>query len=426
MTREQIIFLQILSDHLHGRETAPAEGVDWAAVERIARDHQVARMVYVQCRDFLPEGVRTGLAEKNASELYYYGRVKLFDQVTQGLTEAGVPFFTVKGLNVAKLYPVPALRTMGDCDIVVHPEDKEKAHGAFEKLGFRVDGKEELEWGYWKNDLEFELHDHLLYDEVVNERNGLAFSKSAWEMTHRVEGQRYELDQSFHFVFLLLHLRKHIVGFGVGFRQFMDLAVVMRSCALDWPWIEATLDKLELRRFAETCFTLLERWFEVPPPFACRDMTDEFYEEATAKIFGNGVFGFKDHRNKENSTANAILFKPGPRIWIRIKSLIGSAFPPYRHMRHVPQYAFINGRPWLLPAAWIYRVYRAVRYGPERPAHDRQGAHLRRKAGRPQERVGKMGAVGVKRQQEAYCQGGEALPRLFCCCSQSLLNRSRV
>lgn len=80
MTREQHTFLKILSDHLNGRETAPAEGVDWADVERIARDHQVAGMVYVQCRDFLPEGVRTGLAEKNASELYYYyGRVKLFD-----------------------------------------------------------------------------------------------------------------------------------------------------------------------------------------------------------------------------------------------------------------------------------------------------------------------------------------------------------
>ena len=363
MTREQITFLQILSDHLNGRETAPAEGVDWAAVERIARDHQVAGMVYVQCRDFLPEGVRTGLAEKNASELYYYyGRVKLFDQVAQALTEAGIPFYTVKGLNVSKLYPVPALRTMGDCDIVVHPEDKEKAHGVFEKLGFRVHGKEEMEWGYWKNDLEFELHDHLLYDEVVNERNGIDFSGSAWEMTRRVEGQRYELDQSFHFVFLLLHLRKHIVGSGVGFRQFMDLAVVMRSCNLDWPWIEATLDKLALRRFAEICFTLLGRWFEVPMPFDCGAMTDEFYEEATAKIFGNGIFGFNDVSNRENNTANAILFKSGPRMLIRIKSLIGSAFPTYRNMRYVPQYAFINGRPWLLPAAWIYRVYRAVRY----------------------------------------------------------------
>lgn len=363
MTREQITFLKILSDHLYGRETAPAEGVDWAAVERIARDHQVAGMVYVQCRDFLPEGVRTELAEKNASELYYYyGRVKLFDQVAQALTEAGIPFYTVKGLNVAKLYPVPALRTMGDCDIVVHPEDKEKAHGVFEKLGFRVHGKEEMEWGYWKNDLEFELHDHLLYDEIVNDQNGIEFSDSAWEMTRRVEGQRYELDQSFHFVFLLLHLRKHIVSSGVGFRQFMDLAVVMRSCALDWPWINTALETLGLVRFARVCFGLLNRWFETPLPFPCEEMEEGFYEEATNKIFANGIFGFHDKANRENRALNAITQKSGRRWHARLSNLLQSIFPPYRHMRYVPQYSYINGRPWLLPTAWIYRFYRGVRY----------------------------------------------------------------
>lgn len=363
MTREQHTFLKILSDHLNGRETAPAEGVDWAAVERIARDHQVAGMVYVQCRDFLPEGVRTGLAEKNASELYYYyGRVKLFDQVAQALTEAGIPFYTVKGLNVAKLYPVPALRTMGDCDIVVHPEDKEKAHGVFEKLGFRVHGKEEMEWGYWKNDLEFELHDHLLYDEIVNDQNGIEFSDSAWEMTRRVEGQRYELDQSFHFVFLLLHLRKHIVSSGVGFRQFMDLAVVMRSCALDWAWINTALETLGLVRFARVCFGLLNRWFETPLPFPCEEMEEGFYEEATNKIFANGIFGFHDKANRENRALNAITQKSGRRWHARLSNLLQSIFPPYRHMRYVPQYSYINGRPWLLPTAWIYRFYRGVRY----------------------------------------------------------------
>ena len=363
MTREQHTFLKILSDHLNGRETAPAEGVDWAAVERIARDHQVAGMVYVQCRDFLPEGVRTGLAEKNASELYYYyGRVKLFDQVAQALTEAGIPFYTVKGLNVAKLYPVPALRTMGDCDIVVHPEDKEKAHGVFEKLGFRVHGKEEMEWGYWKNDLEFELHDHLLYDEIVNDQNGIEFSDSAWEMTRRVEGQRYELDQSFHFVFLLLHLRKHIVSSGVGFRQFMDLDVVMRRCALDWAWINTALETLGLVRFARVCFGLLNRWFETPLPFPCEEMEEGFYEEATNKIFANGIFGFHDKANRENRALNAITQKSGRRWHARLSNLLQSIFPPYRHMRYVPQYSYINGRPWLLPTAWIYRFYRGVRY----------------------------------------------------------------
>ena len=31
-------------------------------------------------------------------------------------------------------------------------------------------------------------------------------------------------------------------------------------------------------------------------------------------------------------------------------------------MRYVKSYAFLDGRPWLLPAAWIYRFYRSIRY----------------------------------------------------------------
>lgn len=363
MTREQNTFLKILSDHLNGRETAPAEGVDWAAVERIARDHQVAGMVYVQCRDFPPEGVRTGLAEKNASELYYYyGRVKLFDQVAQALTEAGIPFYTVKGLNVAKLYPVPALRTMGDCDIIVHPEDKERAHDVFVAMGFEPHSREDMEWAYWKNGIEFELHDHLLYDEIVNDEQGIAFSEKAWDHAQMVKGSQFALDWSFHFVFLLLHLRKHILGSGVGFRQFMDLDVVMRRCALDWPWINTALETLGLVRFARVCFGLLNRWFETPLPFPCEEMEEGFYEEATNKIFANGIFGFHDKANRENRALNAITQKSGRRWHARLSNLLQSIFPPYRHMRYVPQYSYINGRPWLLPTAWIYRFYRGVRY----------------------------------------------------------------
>ena len=30
-------------------------------------------------------------------------------------------------------------------------------------------------------------------------------------------------------------------------------------------------------------------------------------------------------------------------------------FPPYEEMQLIPWYKFVDGRPWLLPAAWIYR-----------------------------------------------------------------------
>lgn len=364
MTNEQSFFLQILSDHLNGRTTVAQDSLDWPVLLRYAQNHQVCGIVYQQCKSITPSETVNLLIKKNATELFYYSnRVKLFAEVQNAFTAQGINFYSVKGLNVAALYPVPALRTMGDCDIVVHPEDKEKAHDVMVGLGFETHFKEDKDWMYFKNQMEFEVHDHLLYDDPGNSLESREVVDAAWEYARPTdEGARWELDWSFHFLFLLLHLKKHLINSGVGFRQFMDLAVVMQKCDLDWSWIERKLNELNLHRYAEVCFHLLNRWFDIPFPISCEDMTDQFLDKATVKVFANGIFGFDDESNKESRDLNALTQRHGPRWLVRILSIIASVFPPYRNMRFSSHYTFLDGRPWLLPSAWIYRFYRAIRY----------------------------------------------------------------
>ena len=45
------------------------------------------------------------------------------------------------------------------------------------------------------------------------------------------------------------------------------------------------------------------------------------------------------------------------------------AFPSYQDMRIIPWYSFLDGRPWLLPAAWIYRWFRALTKNPVGGTH---------------------------------------------------------
>lgn len=349
---------------MNGRTTITQDNLDWSVLLVYAQNHQVCGIVYHQCKSFLPLEALNILSLKNASELFYYSnRIKLFEKVRNAFTAERIEFYTVKGLNVAAFYPVPALRTMGDCDIVVHPEDKERAHAVMTAMGFENRLKEDMEWMYFKNGMEFEIHDHLLYDELGNTRSSRDYVGFAWDHAKPVgEGTQYELDWSFHFLFLLLHLKKHLVHSGIGFRQFMDLDVVIRQRRLDWKWLEKTLSDLELWRFAQVCFSLLKRWFDTPFPIELERLEDVFFEEATAKVFANGIFGFNDEKNKENRSLNSITQRSGPRWLVRVKSIIGSVFPAYRFMRYVPHYAFLNNRPWLLPVAWVYRFYRSVRY----------------------------------------------------------------
>ena len=365
MTNEQTFFLQILADHLNRRQTAPREDIDWATVMTYAQNHQVSGIVYYQCKRFLPDEVKKRLEKKYGSELfYYYRRLELYEQVKNALSAAQIPFFTVKGLTVAQLYPFPALRTMGDCDIVVHTEDKEKAHAVLIELGFENERKDGNEWVYFKDKMEFELHDHLLYDKPGNTAASRRVTDAfAWEKaTSTGVGTCLELDWSFHFLFLLLHLKKHFIHYGVGFRQFMDLAVVLQHCNLDWTWLRDTLEGLSLWRFLLVCLALIERWFGTTAPIELEQIDEAFYQEATDKIFSNGVFGFDNEANIENRTTNSILWHRGPLWLARMKVLLGNVFPSYRNMRYVPHYSFVNCRPWLLPIAWVYRLFRSIRF----------------------------------------------------------------
>ena len=116
---ENPLILTILADHLYRRKTTLPADTDLSALAGLSRLHQVDGIVYMQC-GFPP--VPSMAEAYSAATFYYANRTRLMAKIAAALTEQEIPFFTVKGLNVAKYYPVPALRTMSDCDIVVPPE----------------------------------------------------------------------------------------------------------------------------------------------------------------------------------------------------------------------------------------------------------------------------------------------------------------
>ena len=354
----QRFLIRILADYLNRRPTVPAEDVDWAALQKLAANHSVSGIVFQQCMAFLPAPAAEALSAAYASELFYYqNRAASFQTVSKALSDAGIDFYTVKGLNVAKLYPIPALRTMGDCDIIVHPADKQKAHRVMTELGLVCTKVGSHEWLYYQDELEYEIHDHLLYDDVGVTQAEKDFTETAWAHAEQVEGRRYELDWSFHFVFLLLHLKRHLVNVGVGLRQFMDLWVARQRCTLDEVWIDEALQALGLKAFRDVCFSLIAEWFDGQASMQLTPVR----EAQTLKILGNGTFGFHDSSNRARRGADTLILQKGARPLARVKALLLSVFPAYREMRCVPQYKFLDGRPWLLPAAWLYRYYRAIR-----------------------------------------------------------------
>lgn len=348
------LFFKILADHLNGKKTDLPEGVDWEKLYNLSHAQQMDAIVYYQCA-FPPV---PALAQAYSSAVYYFANwKKAIEEVKLSLREAGISCFTVKGLDLAALYPVPALRAMGDCDLAVDPMRMREAMEQMRALGFVPRSEEQKhEWGCERGGLYFELHDELARElEYSNEREASFFNDY---MPFVSQGR---LDESFHFLYLIYHIKKHIRYSGAGIKQYFDAAVMIRNAkGLRWDWIDEKTAYLGMTKFAGVCYTLIEKWFSVTAPTAFERMDDAFCESITERILKDGAFGYgaEDFQKKRLQSRDAFNRKKGPLWLARGIAFLRGVFPEYKAMRQYPGTTYVDGRVWLLPVAWAHRLIR--------------------------------------------------------------------
>ena len=353
MTLEQEFFIQILSDHIRKEITSPRFDVDWKSVAKLARSHQVEGIVFFQCRDFMPEDVKSSFRQAYGTYFFSFANRKaLYKEVITVLNQENISFISVKGFSIADYYPVPSLRTMGDCDLIVNRQDMPATMSLMRGLGFSgIDNKKAHDWECVKKNLLFELHDSLVErEDHINALQEQFFNQYDFFVN---DGQ---LNWNFHFLYLLMHLRKHFMNSGVGIRQFMDIAVLLAyGPEFDWGWIKEKLEELELSMFAKVCFSLIETWFGVKSPIDRFSLDPSFIDTVTEKLLSNGVFGDNNKENQGNYERNVLNRRKGS-LWLnRLLMLIRFAFPSYSYMRSYPGCGYVDGRVYLLPVSWIHR-----------------------------------------------------------------------
>lgn len=345
MTKEQRYLIQILNDFIHHRKSTVPEELDLAQLQRYGKNHEILGIIFYQ----------TGLSQFRSAYLYTIYAYEVRRNWASKLTETlSCPWFFVKGLEVAELYPVPALRTMGDCDLVVHPQDRETVHRILLEQKFENSSKQpDREWQYYKNNMEFELHDFLIYAENVNEPKQEAFFNDFWQY---VDGNK--LNWNFHFLYLIAHLRKHFMNKGCGLRPFMDIAIVVNTVELDWAWIENKSKEIDLFPFLKNVLGFCAYWFSIQLPVAfaeqSTDEREEFFRLSAEKILADGIFGFD---NKDNQYSDAINIYRKKGIAGALAGALREVFPSYTALSTTPKYSFVQGKRYFVPAGWVYRIF---------------------------------------------------------------------
>lgn len=372
-TFEQRFLLKCLSDFCSGRETqAPPEELDVEELFRLANEHSVDSLIFTQCRKWL--GLNAGTARFQSVFLwhvfYSVNRAAFLREIAERFRAEGIDLLCMKGAVFRDAYPEPALRTMGDIDLVIRPNDRKAADRILCEdmcLSRQIDNH--AVWTYWIEQFEFEIHDHMFYENLANRFDYRSYFDRVWEHVHHeavfgIEAENlYVPDEEYHFLFLMAHTAKHIINNGSGFRAYLDMVLLARRWTerLDWPWIEKELTEMGLLEFTRTCFALCERWFGVKMPLEQAPLDEDFFATVTEKTFTDGVFGLDNPMNAGAHSAKEIKRAERP-YWVSAAGLtMRRLFPAYRDMQLIPWYSFVNGRPWLLPAAWVYRWFYVLR-----------------------------------------------------------------
>jgi len=354
MTETDRFFISILSEHINRLETKeiPAS-VDLQALYGIAHSHNVGGIVYLQLRecDELDHEIKKLLQNDFHSAVSNNVIQSVdFQELKSEFSENKIDILRIKGNEIGRYYPVPELRVSTDTDTVIHPSDEKAAYEIMSKLGY-TEYIDNHGGTFTRFGAITELHSHMFYEEMDISPNIGEYFDSVWN--HTSDGR---IDISFHFIFLIAHMAKHIQNRGCGIIQFIDLAVLAKYGEIDFGFVKEQLETLNLLKFAEKCALLCEKWFGVNMPFDKLESDDTFISEATERILRSGAHGFSDEKNNIAWISNNIDSTDTHYLSSTAKLTVAKLFPNYKIMRKVPRYAFIDGKPILLPIAWIYRL----------------------------------------------------------------------
>ncbi len=345
MNREEEYLISLCSSYVNGTAPKAAEEIDFPALFRLARHHNLLAVLHCvlnksEAAEDMPEEFLS--AVKDAFFEYVYTaeqQSKALADLDEAMSGAGVKYVLFKGAVLRELYPVKESRAMGDIDLLISPESVETAGNALKAMGFKCTADNGSVHDWRRDGILLEVHNRII-DDFGENAFANAFENAAFD------GCKGQLEPDYHTAYLIAHTAHHFRYYGAGIKLVLDLAVIQKSCGIDLEKVFALLDKIELRKFGEIIFTVCKKWFGVGTAFEHdTQRVEDFIASGGAfgSLLGNKSAVLTRRELEEGKSGSAFSVK------------LHLAFPPYEKMRKLKYIGFLDGRPWLTPAAWAYR-----------------------------------------------------------------------
>lgn len=346
MTKEEKFLVDVCNAYLADNRLDIPDDIHFNELYRIAKHHNllsICHCVLNKQKDVsaLPQDFLNAVKNNFFDSIYVYELQKnCLDELEAILTASQIRYILFKGILLRELYPVPESRTMGDIDVLIDPSNKDSVKKLLINAGYDCSQHDNV-YSYQKNGVMIEVHTRLISefgDEAFND----AFDNASFKELTGV------FNDSYHAAYIIAHIAHHFIDYGAGIRHILDLAVMQKKKNIDIDTVIGILKPIKLDTFAKVILSVCSEWFgEGAKLIEDTQKTQDFI--CTCGAFGN---------LRENTgvvVSRRILQKNKNLSSFKIKMY--HAFPSYERMRHMSYINFVDGKPWLTPYAWCYRIF---------------------------------------------------------------------
>lgn len=322
----------------------------WEQIIKAAKKHNTLAALYIGVTK-LP---KNKLPDKSVIEFLtnnYYNEIRRnilqmheLSRIQNAFEKEGICNLAVKGCKTKQRYPDEVLRSMGDIDMLVKPEQNKLVYTVMQGLGFNS-FEEGRKHDHYYNDSKLGVEIHR--DIVPSESEFYDYYRSVWKKSKLISdcSCSYEMSIEDEYIFNLVHLIQHFKLGGVGIRFIMDVYLYNHMCELDMAYVDSELKKLGIKQFTDNIVNLADRWFGGKRSDAKHTM---LLKRLGKFILSGGIFGKSENANNLRTSCGKNRF------------LVQSLFPSYRSMKSL--YPWLKGKPILLPFAWVLRGSKSLVY----------------------------------------------------------------
>ena len=317
----------------------------------LSKSHDMAHIVSAEldAQGLLKNGdeISEKFRKQHMIAIFRYERINYeLEEICTALENAQIQFIPLKGSIIRKYYPEPWMRTSCDIDVLVRPDDLDRAIKCIQDdLGYDFEGRGSHDVSLFSpSGVHIELHYDLVEEDRAN--NCRDILKNAWDYAEQISEGAYRCnfsDAMFYF-YHIAHMAKHFENGGCGVRPLLDLWILDKQEGYDAVVRDALLESGALLKFTTAARSLASVWF---------DGTE--HTETTAQmeqylLFG-GVYG-----NMENRVAIQQHKKGG-----KFKYIVSRIFLPYSTIKF--HYPILQKHRWLTPVMQVRRWFKLVLRG---------------------------------------------------------------